>query len=103
MAQDLDQEASLAVQVERPVTADISSLLQNRSHFAAAFEEEANFCAGASQIHTHSPTCVKYSVGKRHDKHNLCRFKAPWKVVEKTTFSAEGVLQIRRNHSLVNR
>ncbi|KAM4061856.1 PIF1-like helicase [Hirsutella rhossiliensis] len=33
--------------------------------FSASFEEEANFCAGATQIHTHSPTCVKYSSAAR--------------------------------------
>lgn len=54
--QDLDQEASSTVQAERSVTSDISSLLENSQQFAAAFDEEANFCAGATQIHTHSPT-----------------------------------------------
>jgi len=33
----------------------------------------------------------------------MCRFKAPWRLVEKTLFSEDGVLQIRRGHSLVNR
>ena len=50
------------------MTADISSLLQNRDQFRGAFDEEANFCAGATQIHTHSPTCVKYSLNKRVGK-----------------------------------
>ncbi|KAJ6437671.1 hypothetical protein O9K51_09878 [Purpureocillium lavendulum] len=44
------------VQAERSVTEDISSLVDNAEQFAAAFDEEANFCAGATQIHTHSPT-----------------------------------------------
>jgi hypothetical protein len=35
-------------------------------------------------------------------KQGLCRFKAPWKLVEKTAF-VDGVLEIRRNHSMVNR
>ena len=84
------------------MTADISALLQNEAQFAASFEEEANFCAGATQIHTHSPTCVKYSL-KRGVKGSLCRFKAPWPNVAKTAFTEEGVLQIRRSHNLVNR
>ncbi|KAM4064155.1 PIF1-like helicase [Hirsutella rhossiliensis] len=71
--------------------------------FSAAFEEEANFCAGATQIHTHSPTCVKYSLGDKGRKGDLCRFKAPWKLVEKTAFSPDGVLRIRRTHPMVNR
>jgi hypothetical protein len=85
------------------VSSDISSKLQNDGQFAAAFEEEANFCAGATQIHTHSPTCVKYSITGQSKKSSLCRFKAPWKLVEKTNFTEDGVLQIRRNHTMVNR
>ena len=42
------------------VMSNISRLLQNRQHFAAALDEEANFCTGATQVHTHSPTYVKY-------------------------------------------
>jgi hypothetical protein len=101
--QDLDEQASAAVQAERSVTSDISSMLQNKDQFAAAFDEEANFCAGATQIHTHSDTCVKYSIKKKGQKGNPCRFKAPWKVVEKTGFNEDGVLQIRRRHEWVNR
>ncbi|KAK7570760.1 hypothetical protein V3481_019299 [Fusarium oxysporum f. sp. vasinfectum] len=101
--EDLDQEASSAVQAERSVTSDISSLLENRQQFAAAFDEEANFCAGATQIHTHSPTCVKYAIRGRGKRRDPCRFKAPWRLAEKTAFTDEGVLQIRRTHSMVNR
>jgi hypothetical protein len=35
-------------------------------------DEEANFCAGATQIHTHSPTCVKYSISKPSRNRDLC-------------------------------
>ncbi|KAM6504652.1 hypothetical protein FSOLCH5_015387 [Fusarium solani] len=101
--EDLDQEGYCAVQAERSVTSDISSLLDNIEQFSAAFDEEANFCAGATQIHTHSPTCVKYSLGKKGPKGDLCRFKAPWKLVEETAFTPDGVLQIRRSHPMVNR
>ncbi|KJZ70363.1 hypothetical protein HIM_10254 [Hirsutella minnesotensis 3608] len=100
---DLDQEGYCVVQAERSVTSDISSLMDNPEQFSAAFDEEANFCAGATQIHTHSPTCVKYSLGKKRPKGDLCRFKAPWRLVEKTAFTPEGVLQIRRTHPMVNR
>ena len=85
------------------MTSDISSLLENNQQFASAFDEEANFCAGATQIHTHSPTCVKYSMTGGGRKHDPCRFKAPWKLVEKTAFTEDGVLQIQRNHTMVNR
>lgn len=103
MIQDLDQEAFFAVHAERSVTSDISSLLQNDERFAAMFDEEANFCAGATQIHTHSPTCVKYSIRGQGKNRSLCRFKAPWRLVEKTSFTEDGALRIRRNHTMVNR
>src|SRR5258708_6590265 len=103
MMQDLDQEAFAAVYAERSATSDISSLLQNSQQFAAAFDEEANFCASATQIHIHSPTCVKYSMTGPERKRGLCRFKAPWRLVERTAFTPDGVLQIRRSHSMVNR
>ncbi|KAI8649722.1 ATP-dependent DNA helicase [Fusarium keratoplasticum] len=101
--EDLDQEGFCVVQAERSVTSDISSLLDNTEQFSAAFDEEANLCAGATQIHTHSPTCVKYSLGKKRRKGDLCRFKAPWRLVDKTAFTPDGVLQIRRTHPMVNR
>jgi hypothetical protein len=78
-------------------------MLHDEEQFSAAFEEEANFCAGATQIHTHSPTCVKYSINRSAGTRNLCRFKAPWRLVEKTAFKEGGVLEIRRNHNMVNR
>jgi hypothetical protein len=36
-------------------------------------------------------------------KRDLCRFKAPWRLVERTAFTKDGVLQIRRSHDMVNR
>ncbi|OCL03067.1 hypothetical protein AOQ84DRAFT_161856 [Glonium stellatum] len=78
-------------------------MLRNRRQFSAAFDEEASFVAGATQIHTHSPTCVKYSISRPSRNRDLCRFKAPWRWVEKTVFTEDGVLQIRRHHNIVNR
>lgn len=101
MQQDLDEESFAAMRAARSVTSDASSLL-NEAQFGLAFEEEANFCAGATQIHTHSPTCVKYALGRQDRKHNPCRFGAPWNLVERTCFTEEG-LRIRRSHGLVNR
>lgn len=78
-------------------------VFQDRGRFAAAFEDEANFCAGASQVHTHSPTCLKYSFKRRNGNRNLCRFGAPWKLIENTKITEDGLLQVKRNHNLVNR
>ncbi|KAM4060491.1 ATP-dependent DNA helicase PIF1 [Hirsutella rhossiliensis] len=102
-SEDLDQEGFCAMQAERSVTSDISQFLGDERQFSASFDEEANFCAGATQIHTHSPTCVKYSLGKGGRKGDLCRFKAPWGLVDETAFTGDGVLRIRRSHSMVNR
>ncbi|XP_044714587.1 PIF1-like helicase domain-containing protein [Hirsutella rhossiliensis] len=87
-SEDLDQEGFCAVEAERSVTSDISSLLNRADQFSASFEEEANFCAGATQIHTHSPTCVKYSLGSKG---------------RKGADLSDGVLRIRRTHPMVNR
>ncbi|XP_044720116.1 PIF1-like helicase domain-containing protein [Hirsutella rhossiliensis] len=87
-SEDLDQESFCAVQAERSVTGGIGSLLDNAAQFSAAFIEEANFCAGATQVHTHSPTCVKYSLGKGGRKGPL---------------PVQGAMEIRRTHSMVNR
>ncbi|EXL90209.1 hypothetical protein FOIG_16527 [Fusarium odoratissimum NRRL 54006] len=101
--EDLDEESFARVRAGRSVTSDVSSLLERAFQFPPTFEEEANFCAGATQIHTHSPTCVKYAIGRRGTKQNPCRFGAPWKPVEKTYFDEDGLLRLRRSHSLVNR
>lgn len=101
--QDLDAEGFCAIQAERSAVSDISTRLEDMEQFSSAFDEEANFCAGATQIHTHIATCVKYSLGKQRQKGDLCRFRAPWKLVQKTAFTDEGVLKIRRTHPLVNR
>ncbi|XP_044717892.1 PIF1-like helicase domain-containing protein [Hirsutella rhossiliensis] len=102
-SEELDAEAYCAVQAERSATADISSRLDDVARFMDTFDEEANFCAGATQVHTHSATCVKYSLGGGARKGDLCRFKAPWRLVERTALTADGVLEVRRTHSMVNR
>lgn len=83
--------------------ADISELLENHEQFAAAFDEEANFCAGCTQIHKHTPTCLKYANLQDGGMAGQCRFKAPWPLVEMTAFTEDGVLKIRRSHVYVNR
>ncbi|KAM4066668.1 ATP-dependent DNA helicase PIF1 [Hirsutella rhossiliensis] len=58
-SEELDAEGYCAVQAERSATADISSRLDDVARFTDTFDEEANFCAGATQIHTHSATCIR--------------------------------------------
>ncbi|KAF5133556.1 hypothetical protein E5D57_004182 [Metarhizium anisopliae] len=75
----------------------------------AVFDEESNFIAFCCQVHSHTYTYLKYSLkglveqGAENYKRTACRFKAPWKIVEETGFTEEGLLRIRRDHSLVNR
>ncbi|KAM4067355.1 ATP-dependent DNA helicase PIF1 [Hirsutella rhossiliensis] len=102
-SEELDAEGHHAVQAERSITAHMSSWLDDVERLTDAFDEEANFCAGATQVHTHSATCVKYSLAGAGRKGDLCRFKAPWRLVERTALTADGVLEIRRTHSMVNR
>lgn len=55
------------MRAETSVTAGISRLIGNTRQFAASFDE-ANFCAGAVQVHTHSQTCVKYVIGRQQNE-----------------------------------
>ncbi len=71
---------------------DVSSLLQNKEQFAAAFEEEANLYTDAIQIHTHSPMYIKYSIRDQGKRRVPCRFGAPWKLVEGISLREDEVL-----------
>jgi hypothetical protein len=56
-------------------------------------------------MHSCGATCTKYSFksdGKGKRPHP-CRFKAPWKLREKTEFTSDGLLHIRRDHERINR
>ncbi|KJZ68252.1 hypothetical protein HIM_12356 [Hirsutella minnesotensis 3608] len=83
--------------------------MASTSALTAAFDDESNFIAYCCQVHSHTFTCLKYSlkeiVGQGADpqKRTACRFKAPWKIVDETGFTEDGLLQVRRNHPLVNR
>lgn len=76
---------------------------------SAAFDTEANYIAYCCQVHSHTYTCIKYSLkrltgqdGSAH-KRTACRFGAPWAAVEETAVTDDGLLKTRRNHPLVNR
>ncbi|KAM4062081.1 ATP-dependent DNA helicase PIF1 [Hirsutella rhossiliensis] len=69
-SEDLDQEGFCAVQAERSVTSDISSLLDNTEQFSAAFDEEANFYGVLQIRRTHSMVNrwnKAIAVGLRHN------------------------------------
>ena len=90
-----------------PLREGADAFLLNREALTAQFANDANFCASQVQRHVHSPTCTKYNwdskTGARKDGACVCRFGCPWKLVERTRFNEEGVLEIRRADSRVNR
>jgi hypothetical protein len=101
----LDAEESREIRKERKVTDEDPALMTDPSYLKQAFESEANFVAFCS----HSATCVKYSmkdiakIGLQEYKRQPCRFKAPWKLVPETHYTQDGILQVKRNHQMVNR
>ncbi|KAK8869416.1 ATP-dependent DNA helicase PIF1 [Apiospora arundinis] len=82
---------------------------ENAEWLSTSFQEQAHFVASRCQVHHHSATCVKYSFkdalkqGGTKRGRPLCRFGAPWKLVPETGFTEDGLLQVGRNHPMVNR
>ena len=105
----LDEDAGKAVRQERKPIHPVEEVMASTSALTAAFEDESNFVAYCCQVHSHTYTCLKYSLkgiaeqGADPQRRTACRFKAPWKIVDETGFTEDGLLQIRRNHPLVNR
>ncbi|KAM4064303.1 PIF1-like helicase [Hirsutella rhossiliensis] len=105
----LDEDAGKAVRQQRKPIHPVGEIMTSTSALTAAFEDESNFVAYCCQVHSHTYTCLKYSLkgvaeqGADPQGRTACRFKAPWKIVDETGFTEDGLLQIRRNHPLVNR
>ncbi|XP_044715214.1 PIF1-like helicase domain-containing protein [Hirsutella rhossiliensis] len=62
--------------------------------------DQEGFCAMQAE---RSPDLRQVLAGQKGRKGDLCRFKAPWGLVDETAFTGDGVLRIRRSHSMVNR
>ncbi|KAL2127504.1 hypothetical protein VTI74DRAFT_10627 [Chaetomium olivicolor] len=83
-------------------------LVHDAEWLSGEFEREANFVASRCQVHHHTATCVKYSIkqamkaGAEKCRAQLCRFRAPWKLVPETSFTEDGLLEIKRDHEMVN-
>ncbi|XP_044718874.1 ATP-dependent DNA helicase PIF1 [Hirsutella rhossiliensis] len=86
----LDEDAGKAVRQQRKPIDPVEEVMTSTSALTAAFEDESNFIAYCCQ-------------GADQQRRTACRFKAPWKIVEETGFTEDGLLQIQRNHPLVNR
>ena len=78
--------------------------MNDADRLANVFENEANWVAHRCQLHSCGATCVKYSFKEKDQtrKKHPCRFKAPWALREKTEFTPDGLLHIKRNHSRIN-
>ncbi|KAF6804443.1 hypothetical protein CPLU01_16056, partial [Colletotrichum plurivorum] len=99
----LDVTAYHDLKEERSSDFDPATIILDKTKLREDFSQEANFVAATKQIHTHTPTCVKYSFKHRKSTRSVCRFGAPWDDVEATGFTKDGTFQIRRNHPSVNR
>ncbi|KAJ3568908.1 hypothetical protein NPX13_g6264 [Xylaria arbuscula] len=105
----LNEEAGKVVRKERKPIDPVEEMMHGIDALAAIFDKESNYIAYCCQVHSHTYTCIKYSlkrlIGENPDKNKqtACRFKAPWKIVEESGFTEDGLLKIRRNHPLVNR
>ncbi|RSL78064.1 hypothetical protein CEP52_017666, partial [Fusarium oligoseptatum] len=105
----LDEDAGKALRQERKPIDPVEEVMNDTEALTAAFDAESNFIAYCCQVHSHTYTCIKYSLkglGNRDAgkyRRTACRFKAPWKIVDATGLSDDDLLTIRRNHPLVNR
>ncbi|KAH7461132.1 hypothetical protein FOMA001_g19195 [Fusarium oxysporum f. sp. matthiolae] len=105
----LDEKAGKATRQDRKPIHPVAEMMDNSDILTESFDNESNYIAYCCQVHSHTYTCIKYSVqgltegGVNATRRTTCRFKAPWKTVERTGFTTDGLLEIRRNHPLVNR
>ncbi|KDN72074.1 putative conserved hypothetical protein [Colletotrichum sublineola] len=87
------------------VFSDIKHLTKDITRLDEVFDAEANWVAHRCQMHSCGATCTKYSfknTSKTRNRHPY-RFKAPWTLRERTEFTSDGLLHVRRNHERINR
>jgi hypothetical protein len=70
----------------------------NSTEFSTELYRISNLIAINRNMHSHNPTCYKYSRGKR----GKCRFGAPWPLHEISTINEDGILQLKRSHPAIN-
>ncbi|KAL6406058.1 hypothetical protein AUP68_10619 [Ilyonectria robusta] len=101
--------AKEAAECGKKTTVVEPELMHDAEWLSRAFERDANFIASRCQVHHHSATCVKYSIkevlkaGLAKCRTQLCRFRAPWRLVPETGFTDDGLLEVKRDHHMVNR
>jgi hypothetical protein len=100
--------AKEATESGKKITAVEPELMHDAEWLSGELEREANFVASRCQVHHHTATCVKYSIkdvlkaGVDKARAQLCRFRAPWRIVAETGFTDDGLLEVKRDHQMVN-
>jgi hypothetical protein len=100
--------AKEAMESGKKTTVVEPELIRDAEWLSGEFEREANFVASRCQVHHHTATCVKYSIrevlkaGVGKARAQLCRFRAPWKLMPETCFTDDGLLEVKRDHQMVN-
>ncbi|KNB04282.1 hypothetical protein FOXG_22453 [Fusarium oxysporum f. sp. lycopersici 4287] len=100
--------AKEVVECGKKTTVVEPELIHDAEWLSRAFKREANFIASRCQVHHHTATCVKYSIkevlkaGLAKCRTQLCRFRAPWRLVLETGFTDDGLLEVKRDHHMVN-
>jgi hypothetical protein len=100
--------AKEATESGKKTTAVEPELIHDAEWLSGELEREANFVASRCQVHHHTATCVKYSIkdvlkaGVDKARAQLCRFRAPWRIVAETGFTDDGLLEVKRDHQMVN-
>ena len=83
-------------------------LIHDGEWLLIGFKREANFVTSRYQVYYYTTTYVKYFIkkvlktGLKRYKMQLCRFRAPWKLVSKIGFTDDGLLKVKRDHQMVN-
>jgi hypothetical protein len=83
----------------------IKDIAEDLDKLDEVFDAEANWVAHRCQMHSCGATCIKYSFKDKEKtkKQHPCRFKAPWALRERTEFTSEGLLHVKRDHTRINR
>ncbi|KAF6805330.1 hypothetical protein CPLU01_15994 [Colletotrichum plurivorum] len=69
----LDEAAYHTLKQQRSADFDPATILMDKEKILQNFSSEANFVAATKQIHTHTPTCVKYSMKHRNPTRPIIR------------------------------
>ncbi|KAG6989607.1 hypothetical protein FocnCong_v021163 [Fusarium oxysporum f. sp. conglutinans] len=98
----LDEEAGKAVRKERKPIDPVEEIMHDTEALAAVFDKESNYIAYCCQVHSHTYTCIKYSLkvlvgeGVHKHKRTACRFKAELLIVQTNSPRTTGPVCVSR-------